>query len=121
MTARDLKRNATKLHSEYVRARDKRCMKCGRAWPLEAMHVVSRRYMMTRCDEFNAYAGCPTCHGFLTAHPDEHWAFFRSLLGDAHVDGLIVKSQTWNELGSEEFWRGEITRLKGLLGQLRAA
>jgi len=111
-----LKRKATTLHSQYVRARDGRCVRCGSVQTLQCMHVVSRRFAATRADEQNGHTGCATCHRFLTENPHEHVWFFTAYLGNSKYDGLIAKA--YNGAGQtmkSSFWQERIDSLSALL------
>lgn len=112
-----LKKRATVLHSQFVRARDGRCVRCGKAdGRLECMHVFSRRYAATRTSELNGYAGCSACHRYLTQNPLEHVTFFRSLMGD---DAFFkVRDEAYAGIGKRmdgAFWHAEVVRLTELL------
>lgn len=113
-----LKRKATSLHSQYVRARDGRCVRCGSTTgQLQCAHIISRRYAATRTDEGNAYCLCAGCHRRLTEHPHEHVAFFSELLGSwDEYRKLIDKAYMGKDtVMRSPFWENEIRRLTALL------
>jgi hypothetical protein len=114
-----LKRKATTLHSQYVRARDGACVRCGTtSGQLQCAHIISRRYAATRCDENAAACLCAACHRRLTEHPHEHVGFFTVYLGswDAY-QALIDKANAGKDtVMRAEFWQERITALSGLLG-----
>lgn len=117
-TTAALKRRATVLHSQYVRARDGRCVRCGSTTgQLQCAHIISRRYAATRTDEGNAYTLCAACHRYLTEWPHEHVGFFTQQLGswDAYA-ALIAKADAGKDtVMRSEFWSNEIRRLSALL------
>lgn len=113
-----LKRKATSLHSQYVRARDGRCVRCGStSGQLQCAHIISRRYAATRTDEGNAWTLCAACHRRLTEWPNEHVGFFTQQLGswDAY-QALIDKANAGKDMVMQsDFWQQEIERLSALL------
>lgn len=119
-SAATLKRRATSLHSQYVRARDGRCVRCGRNdGRLECMHVFSRRYAATRTAEMNGHTGCSGCHMFLTQNPLEHVNFFRALLTDEVF--FRLRDDAYAGSGRSfpaSFWQAECDRLSEKLGRL---
>lgn len=120
----DSKKMATRLHSQYVRERDRVCVVCRREFPmaeLDAMHVVPRRFSLTRTDVSNGWAGCRLCHNRLTDHPGEHGEFFARFLGAGEVDRLWAKARGPLPLSMPVFWREEADRLRALLEVLRAS
>lgn len=122
-----LKRKATTLHSEYVRARDGGCVRCRRngtvpSAQLQCAHIVSRRYAATRTKEWNACALCSACHRRLTEHPDEAAAWnyiWCKDFGEYSYEKLreIAYDGQYNVMRAD-FWREEISRLSGLLAVL---
>lgn len=120
-SAATLKRKATALHSQYVRARDGRCVRCGgTTGQLQCAHVFSRRYAATRTDELNAVCLDAACHRYLTENPLEHVSFFRAYLGDAVF--FALKDKAYAGVGSRSskaFWLAEVERLTVLLAGVR--
>lgn len=116
-TTAQLKNRATIAHSKYVRARDGKCVRCGRTENLQCAHIVGRRAAYTRTDEGNAVALCPACHLQLTEHPHEHVQFFTEYLGgwDGY-QALIDKAREGLGLTLRgDFWKAECERLSALL------
>lgn len=116
-----LKRKATALHSQFVRARDGKCVRCGAmTGQLQCAHIISRRYAATRTDEQNAVCLCAVCHRRLTEHPHEHVAFFTMWLGswDAY-QALIDKADAGKDtVMRSAFWQDEIDRLSKALADV---
>ena len=89
---------ADRLWSVYIRNRDGMCqaaaffpnIRC--AGSLQAMHLVSRRYLATRYDPSNGRAGCAAHHCYLTEHPLEADLFNRQVLGTAVYDELKARA-----------------------------
>lgn len=119
-TTASLKNKATLLHSQYVRARDGACVRCGSTQNLQAAHIVGRRAAYTRTDENNARALCPGCHFHLTEHPHEHVAFFTQHLGGwDNYQALIDKAREGLGLTLRaDFWQERCDALKKLLNEL---
>lgn len=99
-----------KLFSEYIRKRAIKeaggCERCLNpkydiekengifpAWKqLQCSHFKGRARKSVRYDEDNAAGLCGGCHMYLTAHPDEHEAWFKERLGEEKFDLLICRS-----------------------------
>ena len=61
-----LEKDLDKAWSEYVRARDRICQKCGGSGSISAHHAFGRRHRTTRWDVINGVGLCYPCH--------IHWA-----------------------------------------------
>ena len=59
---KQLVRQLDKVFSEYIRARDKKCICCGTQEDLQCGHLLSRVAYSTRWDEDNAHAQCRKCN-----------------------------------------------------------
>lgn len=66
LTTAQLKKKADTLFSEYIRKRDKRCLRCGKTTSLQCAHIIGRRNHRLRYDPQNAITLCYACH--------IHWA-----------------------------------------------
>lgn len=121
VTASTLKARATRLHSQYVRLRDGRCVRCGTtSGQLQCMHVFSRRYTATRTHVLNGHTGCAACHRWLTENPYEHVTFFRRYLGDDTF--FMLRDLAYAGVGTvtkAEFWQQECDRLNSLIRGLK--
>ncbi len=82
-----------KLFSDYIRARDKFCQKCGRSGSLQTSHFHGRRKKSTRWDELNCVALCFTCHRHFTENPLEHCEWFKNHMGEDEFYHLNVRAQ----------------------------
>lgn len=115
-----LKRKAVKLHSEYVRARDGACVRCGGTYRLQCAHMVRRTYAATVTDEMNARALCGGCHIFIDSHHWEAVKFWSEQFGVAHYEATRNKAYAGKgKVMLDEFWKGEIERLEAGLKALR--
>lgn len=120
-TAASLKRKATTLHSMVVRARaGYRCERCGTTdGQLQCAHIVSRRYTATRCDPFNAWCLCASCHRRLTEHPDEHVQFAYATRGEIGYQSLRACAYAGRgAVMNASFWRERVDALQAELDRL---
>lgn len=65
-TKTKLKKKLDTVFSKYIRARDGKCLRCGRTDTLQCAHIESRTHLATRWDEENAVTLCYKDH--------IHWA-----------------------------------------------
>ena len=115
-----LKRKAVRLHSEYVRARDGRCMRCGKRDGLQCAHMVRRTYAATVTDELNARALCGSCHLFIDSHHFESVVFWSEQFGVEHYERTRAKAYAGKgQTMKSAFWLGEIERLERLIAAVR--
>lgn len=56
------KKKADELFSQYVRARDGRCVMCGKTNALQCAHIIGRMNHRLRYDPQNAITLCYACH-----------------------------------------------------------
>lgn len=88
-----------KLFSQYIRNRDKRCLRCGKKENLQCAHIFSRRHFNTRWDEENAVTLCYACHlHWAHKEPVEFTEFVKKILGNKFKNlelrhNLVVKNQ----------------------------
>lgn len=116
LSTRALKTKAIELHSRYVRARDGRCVRCGRYDNLQCAHMVRRTYAATVTDELNARALCGGCHIFIDSHHFEAVVFWTEQWGSEHYAAMRAKAYAGTgKVMRAAFWEGEIARLTILL------
>ncbi len=99
-----LLQKADKVFSLYIRQRDGRCVRCGKADGLQCMHIISRRYRAVRWNDLNAMAGCMACHVFYTHRPLEWIEFVDRIRGNGTWDRLRGKAldiPDWKALAVE--------------------
>lgn len=118
---------ADEFFSMLVRARARRCARCGKAGQrnslglfvkgLECAHIFPRRYWATRVDEDNAIALCGPCHADFTGHPFrwENWVIAR--IGRPAWDALRAKAHSQVTVD----WKVEAIRLRGDIQRLQRA
>lgn len=99
-------RPSDKLFSQYIRLRDRYCMRCGspvqfndKGMPVshEASHFQGRRKEATRFDPENVDTMCFTCHQFLGENPYEHVAWQVKKKGQAAVDAIVLRSNGYKK------------------------
>lgn len=52
------------MFSKYIRAKDGKCLRCGKTTTLQLAHIIGRRNMRLRYDPMNALTLCYACHIF---------------------------------------------------------
>lgn len=96
--------SADKHFSQYIRLRDKSCLRCGsrvkfneKGLPVShhASHFQGRGKENTRYDESNVCCLCYGCHRYYTSHPGEHYQWQVKRLGQDAVDKLILASNLY--------------------------
>lgn len=116
---------ADQAFSEWIRTRDKwTCQRCGRkANPLvstdrmgiHCSHFQGRGKEATRFDPLNADALCYGCHQYFTSHPAEHYAWQVQRKGQATIDAIVLKSNSYlkkDRKAQAAFWRQELATFK---------
>ena len=85
-----------KLFSQYIKARDKYCQRCGGSGGLQTSHFWGRKRQLVRYDPDNAVLLCFGCHQYLSANPAEHTAWFKKHLGEEAFELLESRA---NQVG----------------------
>lgn len=95
---------ADKVFSQYIRLRDKKCLRCGspvqfnaKGLPVthQASHFQGRGKENTRFSPDNVCTLCTGCHMYFTAHPYEHTEWQVKRLGQDKVDQVILASNLY--------------------------
>ncbi len=76
-----------KIFSQYIRARDKVCQRCG-AGITACAHLHGRACKSVRWDEDDACALCFGCHSYLDSQAIDKVDFFKARLGEERFDLL---------------------------------
>ena len=114
---------ADDVFSQYIRLRDKKCMRCGspvkfndKGMPVshQASHFVGRRKEATRFDEENVDTLCGGCHMYFTAQPAEHYQWQVKRKGQKVVDGLVLRSNQYQKKDRQMAYLYWSERLKEL-------
>lgn len=96
---------ADKLFSQYIRIRDKKCLRClspvefknGLPVSHQASHFQGRGKEATRFDQDNVCTLCMGCHMYFTANPAEHYQWQVERLGLARVTTLVLDSNGYKK------------------------
>lgn len=121
---------ADKVFSQWIRLRDRKCLRCGSlvkfnpgGLPVshQASHFQGRRKESTRFNEDNVCTLCHGCHSYFTANPAEHYDWQVKRLGQKKVDELVLLSNTYMKKDRQLqhiYWSGEVKKIKevGLRG-----
>ena len=109
---------ADDLFSLIIKARDKRCRKCGSTQNLTCAHFITCGRFSIRFDERNSLCLCwYGCHLPLTNDPAAHKKFFLEQLGQDVVDELIQISN--GDLPNYKSWYGGSEHIKELRSRLK--
>jgi hypothetical protein len=88
ISRRSLVKKLDAIVSQYIRARDKKCVVCGSTEKLTNGHLFSRQAYSTRWDEVNCHCQCWGCnyrHEF-DYYPYEQW--FKNKYGEERYHEL---------------------------------
>lgn len=96
---------ADKIFSEYIRLRDKHCLRCGKLGEgtkningLQCSHFYSRRNESVRFDEENADTLCVGCHHeWGTIDRESYREFKLKQLGQKKFDLLLIRARTYQK------------------------
>jgi len=111
---------ADKAFSLYIRTRDRwTCKRCKKQYTpptmaLHCSHFQGRGKEATRFDPLNADALCYGCHQYFTSHPAEHYQWQVATKGQAVVDAIILRSNTYKKKDRKAeaiLWKNEIKTL----------
>lgn len=114
---------ADQAFSQYIRLRDKKCMRCGslvrfndKGLPVshQASHFQGRRKEATRFDPLNVDTLCGGCHSYFTANPAEHYAWQIEQKGQLAVDKIVLMSNIYqkkNRVAEKIYWREQLKKL----------
>lgn len=115
---------ADRYCSQYVRLRDKECLRChspvrlnDKGLPVshQASHFVGRSKENTRFMLSNLSTLCGGCHQYFTSHPAEHYEWQVKRLGQETVDNLKLAGNTYcrKDRKSEAlYWRQKLKELQ---------
>jgi 5-methylcytosine-specific restriction endonuclease McrA len=74
--------NIDAVFSKWIRARDGKCLRCGKKDNLQCAHIFSRTARSVRWEPLNALTLCGGCHLFWAhKNPIEFTEFVQKLLG----------------------------------------
>lgn len=113
-------RPSDKAFSQYIRLRDRQCMRClspvqfnAQGLPVshEASHFQGRRKEATRFDVENVDTMCSGCHTYLGANPYEHVQWQVKYKGQTVVDSVVLRSNGYKKRDDKMeviIWRAAI-------------
>lgn len=99
-------RPSDKAFSQYIRLRDKQCLRCyskvqlndaGLPVTHQASHFQGRGKENTRFDPENVCTLCTGCHQFFTANPIDHYQWQVNRLGQKTVDAIKLRSNQYKK------------------------
>lgn len=104
---------ADQLFSNFIRARDKHCMRCKRTdRPLDCSHYWERGRKGTRFDPKNCVALCRECHTHWEKKQNhEYMAFMIEWLGLEKYGALELRART-----SKQMWDAVVEAMSWLKG-----
>lgn len=114
---------ADSLFSQYIRLRDRECRRChspvqfnekGLPVSHQASHFMGRRKENTRFDTDNVDTMCGGCHMYFTSHPLEHVQWQIETKGQALVDELKLRSNTYKKKDralEQLYWAQEVKKI----------
>ena len=79
------------VFSKYIRARDRRCVTCGRVDNVQCGHLFTRASMSTRWDEMNAYCQCVVCNSMHEYNPEPLMTYAIMKHGRESIEELMQK------------------------------
>lgn len=89
-----LKEDLDKIHSEYIRLRDGKCVTCGSTEQLTNGHLFTRGHMSTRWDDLNCHCQCWPENFKHEFDPQPYTSWFIRTYGIEAYDELHVKHTT---------------------------
>jgi len=112
VTKRSAKKHADRIFSDLVRSLGY-CEKCGSTQYLQAAHIISRKYSITRTDFRNVFCLCAKCHRYFHDFPREYSHFITDSQLAPYYDEVFELAH----VGGKVDWFMEVDRLKELKGQ----
>lgn len=109
------KEQATRIWSAIVRSKG-HCLACRSQVGLEAAHIITRSYSVTRTDLDNGICLCAKCHHDFTARP-ESWRDFIEHVRPGLYDELMATANASQFLKVD--WPAEVERLLSEAVRLR--
>jgi len=83
-----------RVFSLYIRARDGRCVCCGKTDKLTCGHVFSSAHYSARWDEVNAYCQCVGCNFLHEQDPYPYYKYVIGRIGQKRFDLLHMRYST---------------------------
>lgn len=111
-----------KTFSEYIRARDGKCVQCGATERLTCGHLITRSKYSVRWDSTNAFGQCSKCNLLHEYQPERFTSWFIEKYGKEKYldlvfrsnqivrynnDELLFLTETYQELRDKISWGAE--------------
>ena len=107
-----------RLFSQYIKARDKCCQRCGGSGGLQTSHFWGRGRKSVRWDSENSCLLCYGCHQYFHANPAEHTEWFIQRLGQERFNLLSARTRILARYIDKEairiYLENEIKKLEGV-------
>ena len=94
-----LKKECDILHSQIIRTRDGKCMRCGKTNNLQCAHLINIGHMAHRWDENSAITLCYACHILWSHH---HPLEFSEWLQETYSDKYRYWKERKDDLQTED-------------------
>jgi len=106
--------------SQWIRLRDRQCVKCGspvrfneKGLPIshQASHFKGRKKESTRFDPNNVDTLCWGCHSYFGSQPNEHYDWQVARKGQDMVDKLILASNLYAKRDRKSeaiYWKAKL-------------
>lgn len=115
---RAVKEEATRLHSQIVRATKGPFCQCGCGQiATDCAHIIPRVFSHTRTDTDNSFALAASCHRRFTNHADEWMEFVDRTIG--RDEYLRLKRKAEDGVNVKFDWYDELDRLRAIEAQIR--
>lgn len=115
---RELFKEAERLQSLYVRARDRACVLCHERDHLQAGHVFSRVFREIFFHPLNVHCQCAKCNHYHEADQIPYHRWFKKRYGETEFDLLYQKTNRTRKFTEEElallivYFRRELKELE---------
>lgn len=98
-----LKKKLDVLFSQFIRQRDKKCVRCGTTQNLQCSHIMSRVSLKLRWDERNALTLCYKCHlTWWHKEPLEASEWCKTVIGEINYKDLLREKHEVKQWTAEE-------------------
>lgn len=101
-TLAKLMKEADRVFSLFIRARDKKCVICGTTERLQNSHLIRRGKKSIRFDEKNCNTNCATHNYLHNIYPETYTQWFIKRYGLDEYEKLIAKSHIVKQFKASE-------------------
>jgi hypothetical protein len=89
--------------SLYIRARDKRCVICGKTDNLQNGHYLSRKYANTRYDFQNCNCQCAGCNMMHNLNPEPYRDFMVRKYGEREIQLIRMAAASGYKMTRQDY------------------